>query len=267
MSIVTISRGSYSRGKEVAEKVAERLGYESVSREILLEASEHFNIPEIKLTAAISQAPSFLDKFTFGKKRYLAFIEAAFLEHVSRDNIVYHGFAGHFFLKDVPNALLVRVIADKDDRARLVMERDRYSYEEALKFIDAIDRERRQWSLHLYGKDSADPALYDLLVHIGKLTSDDAVELICRPIEQGRFPTTDESRRRIDDLLMAARCKSRLRNDNYPGAEVECKNGVIIVTVAGSLSQEASLAEGIRNQLSDMAGVREVRVKLDYPEL
>ena len=28
MSIITISRGSYSRGKEVAEKLAQRLGYD-----------------------------------------------------------------------------------------------------------------------------------------------------------------------------------------------------------------------------------------------
>jgi hypothetical protein len=46
MSIVTISRGSYSRGKEVAEKVAQKLGYECISRDILLETSEQFNIPE-----------------------------------------------------------------------------------------------------------------------------------------------------------------------------------------------------------------------------
>ena len=49
MSIVTISRGSYSRGKEVAEKLARALNYECISREIILEASEHFNIPELKL--------------------------------------------------------------------------------------------------------------------------------------------------------------------------------------------------------------------------
>jgi len=48
MSIITISRGSYSRGKEVAEKLAETLRYECISRDILLEASEEFNIPEIK---------------------------------------------------------------------------------------------------------------------------------------------------------------------------------------------------------------------------
>lgn len=52
MSIVTIARGSYSRGKEVAERLAKKLGYECISREILLEASKEFNIPEIKLVRA-----------------------------------------------------------------------------------------------------------------------------------------------------------------------------------------------------------------------
>ena len=47
MSIITISRGSFSKGKEVAEKLAEKLNYECISRDILIEASEHFNIPEI----------------------------------------------------------------------------------------------------------------------------------------------------------------------------------------------------------------------------
>ena len=36
MSIITISRGCYSRGKEVGEKLAQALGYECTSREILL---------------------------------------------------------------------------------------------------------------------------------------------------------------------------------------------------------------------------------------
>jgi hypothetical protein len=77
MAIITITRGSYSRGKEVAEKLAQELGYECISREILLEASEEFNIPEIKLVRAIHDAPSILERFTQGKERYVAYIRAA----------------------------------------------------------------------------------------------------------------------------------------------------------------------------------------------
>ena len=46
MQIITISRGSFSHGKEIAEKVAETLGYECVSREILLEAPQYFNVSD-----------------------------------------------------------------------------------------------------------------------------------------------------------------------------------------------------------------------------
>ena len=83
MSIVTISRGSYSRGKEVAEKLARALNYECISREIILEASEHFNIPELKLVRAIHDAPTILDRFTSGKERFVAFFRAALLTHLA----------------------------------------------------------------------------------------------------------------------------------------------------------------------------------------
>ena len=91
MPIITISRGSYSRGKEVAEKLAQKLGYDILSRDILIEASEKFNIPEIKLVRAIHDAPSVLERFTYGKERYVAYIRATLLKHVQKDNVVYHG--------------------------------------------------------------------------------------------------------------------------------------------------------------------------------
>jgi len=65
MAIITISRGSYTKGKEISEKVAERLGYGCISRDVLLEASKDFNVPEIKLIRAIHDAPSILDRFGY----------------------------------------------------------------------------------------------------------------------------------------------------------------------------------------------------------
>ena len=130
MSIITISRGSYSRGKDVAEKVAQALGYECISRDILIEASEQFNIPEIKLVRAIHDAPSLLDRFGHGKERYVAYFRAALLKHVQRDNVVYHGLAGHFFLMGIPHVLKVRIIADIEDRIKEEMKRENISAED-----------------------------------------------------------------------------------------------------------------------------------------
>src|SRR4030042_3117489 len=99
MGSITISRGSYIYGKEIAEKVAARLKYECVGRDARLDASEIFNIPEIKLVEAIHDAPSILGRFTYGKERYISYIQAALLNKMQKDNIVYHGLDRDFFLK------------------------------------------------------------------------------------------------------------------------------------------------------------------------
>ena len=140
MGIITISRGSYNRGKEIAQKLSEKLGYECISREILLKASEDFNVPEVKIIHAIQDAPSVLDRLKHGKKKYIAFIREALLDHIQKDNVLYHGLAGHFFTKDIPNILKIRITANIDYRINAVMKRDNVSNEKARELLNNLSR-------------------------------------------------------------------------------------------------------------------------------
>ena len=205
MGVVTISRGSYSRGIEIAEKLAQKLGYECISREVLLEASKEFNIPEVKLVQAIEDAPSIFDHIKDGKRRYVAFIREAFLEYIQKDNIVYHGFAGHFFTKDIPNILKVRIIANLDFRVKVLMEREKISEEKARKLLYKIDAERRKWSMYLYGIDTNATELYDVLLHIDCLQVDGAIDFIYELAKRPCFQTTPESQEKLSELLEAAK--------------------------------------------------------------
>ena len=204
MPIITISRGSYSRGKEVAEKLARKLGYECLSRDILLEASEQFNIPEIKLIRAIHDAPSILERFTHGKERYVAYLRSTLLKHVQKDNVVYHGLAGHYFLQGIPHVIKVRIMADLEDRVQEEMRRENISAEEARHILRKDDDERRRWGIQVYGVDTWDPKLYDMVLHIKSLTVDDAVDLISKAAQLPRFQATPESQRLLDDMVRAA---------------------------------------------------------------
>jgi cytidylate kinase len=209
MGIITISRGSYSRGIEVAEKLAQKLDYECISREVLLEASKEFNISEVKLVHAIEDAPSIFDHIKDGKRRYVAFIREAFLEHIQKDNIVYHGFAGHFFTKDIPNILKVRIIANMDFRVNVLMEREKISEEKARKQLYKIDVERMKWSTYLYGIDTNTTELYDVVLHIDCLQVDGAVDFIYKLAKRPCFQTTPESQKKIQEWLEAARAYSK----------------------------------------------------------
>ncbi len=205
MSVITISRGSYSHGKWVAEELAQKLGYKCISRNVLIEISNEFNIPEIKLIRAISHSPSALEPYTFAREKYIAFIRSSILDHLSKDNTVYHGFAGHFFVKAIPHVLKVRIISDMDDRVRCMMDREQISDKrEALKMVNQVDQERRSWSLKLYGMDTWDSRLYDLVIRIDKMTISDAVEVIYNTVLLEPFQTTPESLEQMKQLAREA---------------------------------------------------------------
>jgi len=262
MSVITISRGTYSGGKEIAEKVAKRLNYECVARETILEASKEFNIPEIKLVGAIHDAPSILDRFfNYGKEKFLAYFHTAFLEHMKKDNIVYHGLAGHFILRGISHVLKVRIIADMEDRVKLEMQRKGVSEEEARNFLVHDDRERTKWSQALYGIDTNDASLYDLVIHLRKITVDDAVDIICRAIGLKQFKSTPESQNAMDDLLLSAMVTSSIINMK-PDIYVTSKMGAVTITTYASTFVEDELLRALESEAKKVPGVKEVRVSV-----
>jgi cytidylate kinase len=265
MAIITISRGSYSHGKKIAEKVAQKLGYKCIARDILLEASKDFNVPEFKLIQALEDAPSTIDRIMSRKEKYIAFIKAAVLKHCKNDNVVYHGFAGHFFVKEIPHVLKVRIIADLEDRVKLVMERDGISKNEAVRSINKLDEERTKWSQHLYGINTWDPALYDLVIHIKRIMIDNAVDIICNNVGLKQFQTTSESQQAMDDLCLASEVKASLI-DLKTDIEVSAQKGIIYIkTRAPQFKNIDLLVHEMRGGVEKIPGVKDMKINFIPP--
>jgi cytidylate kinase len=261
MGIVTVSRGSYSSGKEIAEKAAQKLGYGCISREIILEASKEFNIPEIKFTQAFEDAPSILDRFTHGKKKYIAYTQAALLKYLTKDNLVYHGFAGHYFVQDVSHVLKVLIIAGLEYRITTVMERNKISRKEASRFIKKIDEQRKKWGQKLYGIDPWDPSAYHLVLNIDKITIEDAVDTICRISGLKQFQTTPESKSAMDDLALTVEVRNFLI-DVKPSVEVHIENKFVYLKPDVPLSQESEIVNKmgeIMKTIPDIKGIQVVK--------
>lgn len=259
MAIITISRGSYSKGKEVAERVAQQLGYECVSREVLLDASERFHIPEVKLVRAIHDAPSVLDRFKHGKQIFVAYIRAALTSRVAKDNVVYHGLAGHILLTGVPHVLKARIIADMADRIQAESQREGITENEARILLQRDDQERRKWTRSLYGVDPWDSSLYDIVVHIHKLTVADAVDFICRAATRERFRTTEGYRRKMEDFALACRVKAALVDPFFDIGVTSEYGNVLIYTKAGE-RQMNKLRKAARGLEKEMEGINNLEV-------
>jgi cytidylate kinase len=230
MAVITISRGSFSHGQEIAEKVAGTLGYECVSREILVEAAQLFNVSEIKLVRSLDNAPNILERMVRGKERYLEYIKASLLGYARKGNVVYHGHAGHLLLTDIPQVLKVRIIAEKDDRIRLLQKRKNLTKEAAAAMLENEDKNRIQWTQYLYKMDINDPKLYDIVINIGNLTIQDACEIICLASRSESYRTTDQARQTVSDLAIASHLKAALQS--MCDVEVLVKNGDVHVKVA-----------------------------------
>ena len=266
MAIITISRGSYSKGREIAEKTAERLGYGCIGRDVIIDASKEFNIPEVKLIRAIHDAPSILERFGYGKEKYIAYIESAILKNLRQDNMVYHGLAGHFFLKGVSHVLKVRIIANMEDRIKNEMEREGISEKEALNVLIKDDEQREKWSKYLYGIDTRDPSLYDLVIHINRLDADDAVDVICNMVSSDKFKTTPVSQKRIDNLALAAEVKAALI-DLKPDIKVSASDGIVSIITRARESAEKPLTKEMKEIVKDIPGVKDLKVQVRFTDI
>ena len=207
---------------------------------------------------ALHDAPSVLERFTHGKERYISYIRKALLKHVQKDHVVYHGLAGHYFLRDIPHVLKIRIIADMTERVNEEVKRENITPEKALYILKKDDEERRRWGLQLYGIDTWDSQLYDVVLHIKTITVEDAVDMICRMAQARSFQATPESRKIFDDLLLAAEIKAAVV-DIEPMLNVTADNGVVQITgIEAAKKIKPQILAQIKSVAAGIKGVKQI---------
>jgi hypothetical protein len=136
----------------------------------------------------------------------------------------------------------------------------RLSKDQALSVLEDIDETRRKWGLHLYGIDTHDPSLYDLVIHVKKLSVEDTANIICYAAGLDRFQATAESQQAMDDLLLSASVKAHLI-DRYPRVHVTANQGAVYVALEGGSSSEK---EAIQDTVGQLPGVEKIDINV-YP--
>jgi hypothetical protein len=236
-----------------------------LSREVILDASDHYHIPEIKMIKAIHDAPSILERFGRGKLPFIAYYQSTLTRRVQKDNVVYHGLAGHIFLKGLPHVLKVRVIADLADRVASEMKREGVSEQEARTLILRDDQERRKWTQSLYGVDPWDSSLYDLVIHIHKFTVANAVDFICHAANLEQFRTTRESQQKMDDLALASQVKAALIVDHHLNVAVTSEYGNVLVYTRADDRATHKLKEKAKTLSREIKGINNIEVHAGVP--
>ncbi len=263
MAIITISRGSFSGGKAVAEQLAERLGYPLLSREeVLLQAAEAYGISERELAESLNQPPPFWQQVLGKRLAYVKCVTAVLLEHVGQGSLVYHGNVGHLLLTGISHVLRVRVIAGLERRIAAAMAQAGLGREAAIAHIQRVDEARGRWAKVLYGVNWDDPAQYDVILNLDRLSVASACETVAQMAGLKEFQPTEQSRESLENLSLSCRVWAAMAKDpatRGAGLEVTAQGGEVLIT--GSVGSSKAV-ELITRTAQQVEGVKHLRCEV-----
>jgi len=211
MSVITVSRGTFSGGKILAECLARQLEYRCIDRDVIVERAAASGISQEELRNALEKPPTLLERFQHRKYLYLTLIQAALTEEVRNGRVVYHGNAGHLLLRPGGPVFRLRIIAPLEFRIKMCQDRLRLNRNEAVAYIQRMDQDRQKWTHYLYGVDWGDPAHYDLVINLEHVSIDSACDMIVSYIQrQSCHQFGPACQAFMNDLALASQVKAKL---------------------------------------------------------
>ncbi len=210
MAIVTVSHAAFTGGSDIAERVAGSLNYRSVNREVLIEASRRYGIPEAKFTEVLETEGHWWERWLESLRLYRITLQAAMCEVAQGDRLVYYGRAGQELFPGISHVLKVMIVASMDYRIEQVRNRRGLSSESARQFLKDLDRVRSRRLRALFNIDWQDPAGYDLVVNTTHMAPTTAADLISEAARRDEYQPTAESERAFRDLTVTARVQAAL---------------------------------------------------------
>jgi cytidylate kinase len=232
MPIITIYQGASGDGQELAQIVAESLGCRCVGREVLVEASRRYGIPEAKLNEIVDKGPHWWERLLQDLRPYRIALQAALCELAHDGKLVYHGHLGHELLPGIDHVLKVLLTAPSEFRIRQIRARQNLTDDAARHYLEEVDKARSRRLMAMFGTDWRDPNRYDLILNMGKIRREGAKRMIIEASKLEEFQPSPESIQAFNDLAISARVHATLLASREVGGsalEVHASGGHIHV--------------------------------------
>ena len=271
MAIITIYQGASGSGEELAEAVAQSLGCRCISREVLVEASLRYGIPEAKLNEIVEKGSSWWNRFLENLQPYRIALQAAFCQIAvteGQSHLVYHGHLGHELLPGFKHVLKVLLTAPMEKRIEQVKARQGLNDSAARRFIDETDKARSRRLMAMFGVDWRDMSRFDLVINLSRISVGAARHLICAAVRLPDYQITPASKQAFEDFALASRVKAVLAmSADMPRTRLDVKASAGKVAVSGSVPSWVS-GETLVSKIKQIPGVEEVDADIiNVPDL
>ena len=257
MPIITIYQGASGEGQELAETVAQALGYRCIGREVLIEASRRYRIAEAKLNEIVEKGPHWWEHLLQDLRPYRIALQAALFELAHDGKVVYHGHLGHELLSGIGHVLKVLLTAPIEFRIKQVRARQSLTDVAARHYIEEVDKARSRRLMAMFGADWRDPNRYDLILNMGKMRREGAKRVIVEAAKLQEYQPTAASNHVFSNLALGSQVHAALfaaPEVRGSALEVHADGGHIHVT--GRL--DPGLEDELVNLVRHVPGVNKV---------
>lgn len=267
MSVVTIAHAAYSGGGAIAERVAALLKYRSVDREVLIEASKRYGIPEAKYTEVLEAEGHWWERWRESVRLYRITLQAAMCEVAEGGELVYYGRAGQQLLPGIPHVLKVLIVAPLEYRTEQIRAQKGMDAENARQYVRELDRVRSRRFRAVFNDEWQNPVGHDLVINTGRFTVAIAASLIAETVRRPEFQPTPESIKAFQDLATTARVQAALiTSPKTRNVVLNVKSDSGTVNISGILA-DPDLEKEIVRIAKGVAGVSEVVTDIEPPPI
>ncbi len=263
MTVISIFSGSFCKRQQVIEKLLAGTQYELIlDNDLVGEAAKISGLTKNRIERVFFSRTSVFNKFTHEKERSISYLRLVLAQTLSRHNLIITGFATHLIPRQISHVLRVCLIAEMKFRISVAGEKQGLSSEEATRLMHRKDGQRASWVAHLTDiKDPWDPALYDIVVPMDKMTVEEAAALIEDNLAKDVVKPSDISAKAVEDFLLTATVEVALAEKGH-NVDVRTTDGSVELTINHRVLALGKLEKELKSIVEKVPGVKSVITKV-----
>ena len=201
--VITISREVGCNGVKLANLIASHLNFEKpdaswrvISKEVFRESAKELKMDPEQVRKTLQQSERFTFEEilkAFGDKNYKSDLaigktmKRVILQIATDGNCIIVGRAGHIIAEGIKKALHIRLVAPLEYRINTIMSNNDLNHEEAINFINQVDKERLAFRKAIFKQDTKNE-IFDITFNRAAFSDEQIIELIeCAALKKNLF--------------------------------------------------------------------------------
>ena len=259
MPVIAMTQEMGSLSKDVAMELATSMNLAVMRHEVVDHVAGKMHVSTSLINRLREGKAGIIERVTTDAERVALYSAEEMFELANKGNVVLRGWGATCLLRPVQHVVCVRITRSFGKRVEWLMNNletdDREFAENEIRRSDHAHASRMHQQ---FGVTWGDPVLYDLVLNTDRLSVHSCVEQIRQLTTRPEFQESEESRKFLANMTLAARVCAALKT-HEPTQEVnitiEARNGRLLLSGIVLNPAEKNEVEKVTAQVAGVSGV------------